>query len=74
MYNDADLSESRFLDAKLLIDLSESTFADASLTNVSIAASNLSGMKINGVLVSDLIQAYESRRTRGFGAAERTNP
>ena len=31
-------------------------------TNVCITDSKLSGMKINGVLMSDLIQAYESRR------------
>jgi hypothetical protein len=32
---------------------------DVDLTNVSIKESNLTGVKINGVLVSELIRIYE---------------
>jgi uncharacterized protein YjbI with pentapeptide repeats len=79
--HDADLTESRFLDAKLLnssfvnvalqcssftnINFSDTTFADVNLTNVAITDSNLAGMTINGVLASDLIQAYESASKAG---------
>ncbi|HEX4377877.1 MAG TPA: pentapeptide repeat-containing protein [Steroidobacteraceae bacterium] len=75
---DSDLKDSRFFDVNLSnasftnvslkrstfndVNLSESTFADINLSNVTVTDSNLSGMTINGVLVADLIKAYESRR------------
>jgi uncharacterized protein YjbI with pentapeptide repeats len=43
------------------VTLSEATFTDVNLSNASITDSNIGGMRINGVLVSDLFQAYESR-------------
>jgi len=69
--HDSDLSESRFSDTRLVrstftnVNLKTSSFSDVNLSdiafaeNVSITAANLTGMTINGVLISDLFCAYE---------------
>jgi hypothetical protein len=75
--HDADLTESSFSDTKLEKSvfrnmnmhrssfrdarLSEASFVDVDLANASIADSNLTGMRINGILVSELLQAYKKR-------------
>jgi uncharacterized protein YjbI with pentapeptide repeats len=73
----ADLSESRFLDVKLVrcsfedvnmrgtsftnINLQGVRFVDVNMAGVTIEKANLAGMSIDGMLVSDLISAFESR-------------
>jgi len=39
-------------------DLNSSTITDCNLSNVSITDCNLNGMTINGILVEDLLKAY----------------
>jgi predicted enzyme related to lactoylglutathione lyase len=74
---DADLAESRFSNANLArscfddvslqhaaftnANFSEATFADVDLGNVSITNAKLDGMRINGILVVDLIRAHAAR-------------
>jgi len=41
------------------INLGNASFIDVDLSNVSIKNANLTGMKINDVLVSELIRVYE---------------
>lgn len=73
----ADLSESRFSDVKLAavrfedvnlraagflnVNLGDATFKDVDMRNVCIEKARLSGMRIDGVLVTDLILAYKNR-------------
>ena len=73
----SDLAQSRFSDAKLSfscfddvnlegstfnnINLGSASFNDVNLSNVSIKHANIAGMKINDVLVTELIRVYESR-------------
>jgi uncharacterized protein YjbI with pentapeptide repeats len=73
----AEITESRFSNAKLVnscfddvnlqqttftnANLTGTTFDDVNLTKVVIKNANLIGMIINGVVVSDLFRAYESR-------------
>ncbi|MDF2434147.1 MAG: hypothetical protein JWP44_3778 [Mucilaginibacter sp.] len=40
-------------------ELSDSTFINCNLSNVSISDCNLNGMKINGILVEDLLRSYK---------------
>lgn len=53
--NNVNLSEIAVTDA----NLSNATFAGVSLVNASIKDADLTGMRINGVLVTDLLAAYE---------------
>lgn len=73
----ADLTDSRFSDVKLTkarfhdVNLQGATFTDVNLGGVrfddvnlagaTIEHANLKGMSINGILVTDLIRAFESR-------------
>lgn len=69
-FHDVNLSNSSFED----IDLSHSTFSNINmsgvtlsqlnLANVEITDANVEGMKINGVLVTELIGCYEQKRSR----------
>jgi catechol 2,3-dioxygenase-like lactoylglutathione lyase family enzyme len=77
MVRDADLTASRFSNIKLAesiflnvnmhrssfsdAKLTEASFVDVDLAGASIEASNLTGMRVNGVLLSDLIRAYQNR-------------
>jgi uncharacterized protein YjbI with pentapeptide repeats len=74
--HDTDVTDSHFANANLVhcrfqkvnfshskftcVDFSEVSFADVDLTNASITDANLAGMKINGILVSDLLTAYQA--------------
>jgi catechol 2,3-dioxygenase-like lactoylglutathione lyase family enzyme len=54
-FQDVNLRMSRFRD----INFSGTHITDANLANAAVADSNMKGMTINGVLVSELIRAYE---------------
>jgi uncharacterized protein YjbI with pentapeptide repeats len=76
-FADVDLSNAAFGDVKLArakfadVDLSNAAFddvnlrlvrfADVDLSGATIDASDLTGMRIDGVLVSDLFDAYQSK-------------
>jgi len=63
----ANLAQSRFDDVNLRasafknVALADATFVNVNFKNVSLRDVNLIGMTINGVLVSDLIGAHDSR-------------
>jgi uncharacterized protein YjbI with pentapeptide repeats len=77
-FRDVDLSAAGFLDAKLAratfcdVDLSEAMFDDVSFrrarfsgvdfSGAAIVDSDLTEMRIDGVLVSELFDAYRARR------------
>ncbi|RFZ84985.1 pentapeptide repeat-containing protein [Mucilaginibacter terrenus] len=42
-------------------DLNNSTFTSCDLSGVSISCCNITGMQINGILVEELLKAYENR-------------
>jgi uncharacterized protein YjbI with pentapeptide repeats len=50
-----NLKDAKFADVALV----GARFSNINFSNVSIQDSNLEGMKINGVLVSELIRTYE---------------
>ena len=54
-FHDINLRLSRFRD----VNLSGANFTDVDLSNSSIADCRIRGLTINGVLVSDLLRAYE---------------
>jgi len=54
-FQDINLRKSRFQD----VNLSGATFTDVDLSGATIADCRIKGMTINGVLVSELIRAYE---------------
>jgi len=54
VFRDTDLSGSQFED----VNLSDCRFRDVNLSGVDIADANLEGMRINGVLVNELLAAY----------------
>lgn len=74
----ADLAESEFVDTNLQrarfrdVNLRASEFEDVALTgstirnaclgDVSIADANYTGMRIEGILVTELLRAYRERR------------
>ncbi len=64
-FDDVDLSHSTYENINLSnskfnnINMSNASFTNLSLENADISNANLIGMKINGVLVSDLFEAYE---------------
>lgn len=63
-FTDADLSAAAFADVNLRgasfldVALSGATFQNVDLADVGISDARLDGMRINGVLVSDLFRAY----------------
>ena len=73
--HDSDITDSHFANVKLAncrfqnvnfgqshfthVNFSEAKFDDVNMMNASITCANLAGMRINGILVSDMIQAYE---------------
>ena len=57
VYDDVNLKQSTFSN----IDFSSCTFQNVNMTNVSITNANMIGMKVNDVLVYDLLQAYRER-------------
>ena len=63
-FEDVDLSKSTFSNVSLRdarfdnVALTNATFRNACFGSVSIEDANLVGMKINGVLVTDLLSAY----------------
>jgi len=56
-FDDVNLSEARFHN----INLQKASFDNINFSNVSISNANLQGMTINGILVSDLLEAYEKQ-------------
>jgi hypothetical protein len=54
-FHDVNLRMSRFRD----VNLSGASFTDVDLSSASIVDSRLTGLTINGVLVSELIRAYQ---------------
>jgi len=60
-YTDVNLSNAKFEN----INLSGGSFRYLTMENVEISDANLIGMKINGVLVSDLFAAYEKQTNNG---------
>ena len=65
-FDDVNLKGAAFIN----VNLADVTFADVNLTNVSITNANLTGMTINGILVYDMIEAYQ-RRAKNAGESER---
>jgi uncharacterized protein YjbI with pentapeptide repeats len=70
-FQDVDLSDCVFDDVNLQrarfenVALTGAQLRNVNLSHVSIDDANLEGMKINGVLVVDLIRAYEGKTGRG---------
>ena len=68
-FTDVNLHEARFADVNLSkaqfadINLSGSKFSGGNLSRVEIDDCNVTGMRIQGVLVSDLLEAYQNRPT-----------
>ncbi len=56
-FEDVNLRAATFLD----VALSGATFRNVDLAEVSITDARLEGMRIDGVLVSDLFRAYQSQ-------------
>ncbi|MGO2232601.1 hypothetical protein B6N13_03595 [Marinomonas sp. UCMA 3892] len=56
-YENINLSCSKFNN----VNMSNTSFTNLNLENTEISNANLLGMKINGVLVSDLFEAYERK-------------
>ena len=67
-FNDVNLSNSVYENINLSnttfnnINMSNVTFSNLNLTDAEIRDANLQGMKINGVLISDLFDAYEKQQ------------
>jgi len=65
VFEDVDLSKSRLSNVSLReaqfedVTLANATFRNACFENVSIEDANGVGMKINGILVTDLLSVYE---------------
>ncbi|MCV2420908.1 pentapeptide repeat-containing protein [Paucibacter sp. DJ2R-2] len=65
VFEDVDLSKSRLSNVSLReaqfedVTLANATFRNACFENVSIEDANVVGMKINGILVTDLLSVYE---------------
>ncbi len=57
-YENINLSKSTFND----INISGATFTNLNMANVEISDANLEGMKINGVLVTELLAGYEKNK------------
>lgn len=47
------------------VDLSGANFRNTRMTDVEVAESCISGMRINGVLVTELLNAYEAAQSAG---------
>jgi uncharacterized protein YjbI with pentapeptide repeats len=67
-FDDVNLGQAGFENINLAgakfhnINLSGATFRDINFANVDIADANLTSMKINGILVTDLLAAYEKTK------------
>lgn len=67
-FDDINLSETRFNNVNLRdsgftnIDMSNVLFEDICFAGAQIRASNLAGMTIDGILVSDLLAAYAASK------------
>ena len=59
-FDDANMRSAQFTN----VALADSEFVDVDLTGVSIKNANLAGMKINGILVTDLLSAYQNHVTQ----------
>ncbi len=57
-FDDVNLSQSTFNN----INLAGTTFSNINFSNVEISDANLDGMKVNGILVTDLLQHYQSAK------------
>ena len=66
-FDDVNLQLAKFVDVNLKgasfsnVSLVGAEFKDVNFSCVTIAESNIDGMKINGVLVSELLLAYQQR-------------
>jgi uncharacterized protein YjbI with pentapeptide repeats len=61
-YNDVNLRDSVFDD----VDLTRATIRNACMADVSIADANYTGMRIEGILVTELLRVYqETNQTEG---------
>ncbi len=66
---DSNLERSRFHDVNLRasdfvdVDLTGSTIRDANLGDVSITDANYTGMRIDGILVTELLRVYRERHS-----------
>ena len=56
-YDDVDMSNAVFNNVKLI----NAKFTNINMANVDISDANLQGMKINDILVTDLLESYQSR-------------
>jgi uncharacterized protein YjbI with pentapeptide repeats len=69
-FADVDLNDAIFTDVALQrarfdnVALSGAQFDNVDLRDVAIRDANLEGMTINGVLVADLLRAYESGQVK----------
>ncbi|MFK8075715.1 MAG: pentapeptide repeat-containing protein [Granulosicoccus sp.] len=67
-FNDVNLEESIYENVNLNgarynnVNLANSSFSNLNLSNVEISDANLQGTRINGVLVSELFEAWEKSR------------
>jgi uncharacterized protein YjbI with pentapeptide repeats len=67
LFTDVNLSASRFNDVNIRganfvnVALTGATFRDANFSHVSVDDCNLDGMRIDGVLVSELLAAYRNQ-------------
>ena len=67
-FNDVDLSDASFRNVRLSsvqfedVDLTNTKLTNVNLSGVVIEDANLAGMKINGILVEDLLAAYNAQR------------
>ncbi len=68
-FRDVDLGESRFDDCNLRgacfenVGLSGATLRNVCMSDVVIEDANVEGMRLNGVLVTDLLRAYRQQQT-----------
>lgn len=57
-FENVNLAGARFHD----VNLSDATIESANLTGLTITRATLDGMTINGILVTDLLDAWDARR------------
>lgn len=60
-FTNVDLAAATFTD----VNLRGARFTDVDLRDVAVADANLAGMRINGILVSELLAAYGAARPTG---------
>lgn len=70
-FRDVNLSESKFADVSLSgakfddVSLKGAVFHDVALINVTIENANYEGMRIDGILVTELLRVYRERNHQG---------